>query len=478
MQQIFQKAKRVLVWLGTDSQVGMAQAANSSLIMVSDFLCQRLAVSVTDLVSMKDIYQEAIIKNREKLPLPNECSFNTDTVWRSLNWLYSHSYFTRVWVIQEVNASKERWVHFGDEKIEWELVELVAGYIIMETAVSKSLGFTGAFCWWAAMVGTERIRQPKHWLSMLYLASNFSSMDSRDRIYGLRGLMMISDDLLSPDYSKTAVEVYRDSVEAAFVHFRNTDVLLYVTGEDEPSWIPRWDRAMLFRNPFRFGKELPWKPAPESSQPIWSINKTQNVLSLSGFVIDHIRSAEPYNQSIFGNALTKSQEARATLKGVWHRILTNMSDGSHTPLNPKVLAAAAASFSFGLDENSFPASEEYLMFNFVAYLKIVLDEETFDQLIPSQLAANSETADGHAFGTPVWDFKYPESSFFIARNGLVGCCISTTAPGDVVCVVPACTYPLVLRSDGGHFRVRGYAYVHGVMLGECHDLQEQVFKIM
>ena len=55
------------------------------------------------------------------------------------------------------------------------------------------------------------------------------------------GLMRLSDGtkLLDPDYSKSTIEVYQESVEAAFVNFQNTDVLLYVTGTENPSWIPR-----------------------------------------------------------------------------------------------------------------------------------------------------------------------------------------------------------------------------------------------
>jgi hypothetical protein len=134
--------------------------------------------------------------------------------------------------------------------------------------------------------------------------------------------------LLDPDYGKSTVEVYRDSVEAGFVYFQNTDVLLYRTDNDHTgnktlSWIPRWDLPMLFRNPFRFGKALLWKPAGET-KPIWNIDKIMNVLSLSGFVIDPIKYVESYNESIFGNVTIKSDEGRNELKQVWQRILTTM----------------------------------------------------------------------------------------------------------------------------------------------------------
>jgi hypothetical protein len=479
MQKIYENAKAVLIWLGPDTQEHQAEAAIDSILTISDFLCQKLGVSVSDLRSKNDVYLEVVFKNRDYLPLPNECKFGTDTMWKHLIWFYSHSYFTRVWAIQEVNANKARLLHCGREKIEWDRVGLVAGYIIMETAFSKGFGFTGAYCWWAALMTTERIRQPKNWLFMLYLASNFSCMDPRDWIYGLRGLMKLSDGvgLLDPDYNKSTVEVYRDSVEAAFVNFQNTDVLLYITGHENPSWIPHWDRPMLFRNPFRFGKALPWKPAGET-KPIWNIDKKLNTLSLSGFVVDPIKYVESYDESIFGNATIKSDEGRNLLKQSWQRILKTVENSqSQIPFSTGALTAAATSFSFGLDENSNPADERHLLHNFVAYLKLALDEETYNKYIPPDVSEKSKHADGHAFGKPVWDFKYPESSFFITEGRLTGCSISTTRPGDMVCVALGSTYPFILRPDGDHFLIRGYAYVHGIMHGERRNSERQVLRI-
>jgi hypothetical protein len=234
---------------------------------------------------------------------------------------------------------------------------------------------------------------------------------------------------------------------------------------------------MLFRNPFRFGKALPWKPAGET-KPIWNIDKKLNTLSLSGFVVDTIKYVESYNESIFGNAMTKSDEGRNVLKQVWQRILKTVKNSqSQVSFSTSVLTAAATSFSFGLDENSNPADERRLLHNFVAYLKFALDEETYNKYIPPDVSEESKHADGHAFGKPVWDFKYPESSFFITEGRLTGCSISATRPGDMVCVALGSTYPFILRPDGDHFLIRGYAYVHGIMHGERRNSEGQVLRI-
>ncbi|KAF3200369.1 hypothetical protein TWF679_000809 [Orbilia oligospora] len=245
---------------------------------------------------------EFVFKHRETLPNPDECDFSSEELWKALAWFYSIPYFTRVWVIQEVNAYRERTAHCGYETIPWDLVEIVAGYIIMETDFSKRWGFSKTNVWWAAT--TTKLKRPENWLSMLYLASNYGCLDARDVIYGLRGLMRFSKgaELLTPDYGKTFLKVYRDSVEAALVNFENTDVLLYLAGVESLSWIPAWNVSMLFRNPFRFGNRVPWKPAGDS-KAVWSIDKKNNILSVDGFIADTIKISQPCNEMYFGTTM-------------------------------------------------------------------------------------------------------------------------------------------------------------------------------
>ncbi|KAM0514710.1 hypothetical protein ACHAP6_009201, partial [Verticillium nonalfalfae] len=318
MLRIYRSAQAVLVWLGPDTADRMAEIAVSSLFKISDFVCERLGIPVSGLGSTDTVLQEVVSRNRDCLPLPSDCDFSTASTWKSLRWLYSHPYFTRVWAIQEIAANKVRLVYANYEITEWERVELVASYIIMETTFSKEYDFSTTYCWWAAST-SECAKQPKSWLFCLYLASNYRSTDARDHVYGLRGLMDFADggELLDADYSKSVTEVYRDSVEAALVNFKKTDVLLYVNGNHSPSWIPRWDEPMLFRNPFRFGKQVPWQPTGDT-KATWGIDKRANVLSLTGCVIGTVRLAESYNESIFGNALLMSEDGRSQLHMVGH----------------------------------------------------------------------------------------------------------------------------------------------------------------
>ena len=476
MRRIYAKAKAVLTWLGPDTPDHLAKVATDSIRMISDFLCERLNLQIANLSTRSNVYQEVLYKNRHALPQPNECDFGCDAPWQALIWFYSHSYFTRLWIIQEINASTNRIVHCGREQIEWDHVDLVAGYIIMDTTFSNNFGFSKTHCWWAATVTTERMRNPKNWLFMLYLASNFACQDDRDMIYGLRGLMNLPEPsdqatLLNPDYDKSTVEVFRDSVEAALLDFKNTDVLLYLVGDESPSWIPRWDRPMLFRNPFRFGKSLPWKPAGDS-KPRFRIDRQLNVLHVSGFVIDTIKSVSSYNERYFGSAILNTVEGKKVLQETWPKILSILADCQQPPSLPvstTLLTAVATALSFGLDADANPAETQPLLYNFIAYLHLILSPEVYAQYIPSDLSESANAnGNGHAFGKPVWDFAYPDSGFFVTSGGLVGCSVCVPQQGDMVMAALGSTYPFVVRPkpDGARFLIKGYAYVNGVMRGE------------
>lgn len=59
-----------------------------------------------------------------------------------------------------------------------------------------------------------------------------------------------------------------------------------------------------------------------------------------------------------------------------------------------MITAITTSFSFRLDENSDLIDERRLLHNFVAYLKLVLDRESYIRHIPLGVCEESKQADG------------------------------------------------------------------------------------
>lgn len=144
-----------------------------------------------------------LFENRHRLALPSECSVVPRDMWDAVLWLYRHPYFTHVWFIQEINANRSRPTFCGRHVTSWEAMELVAGYMVLESTFARKCGdFGSTFCYWASTTPSE-LRSASNWLHILYLASNFVASDARDVVYGLREMMncRAGGELLDPDYS-------------------------------------------------------------------------------------------------------------------------------------------------------------------------------------------------------------------------------------------------------------------------------------
>ncbi|KAF2430608.1 hypothetical protein EJ08DRAFT_679140 [Tothia fuscella] len=452
MRKIYEAA--VLVWVGSDGEVPQAKVASVAVTKISDAICEKLGISMSDLSKYSDMYNDFVFKNRDRLPRPEDITLGDEATWESLVWLYSQPYYTRVWVVQEINSNPLRIVYCGAERMDWDRLQLVAGYIIAESAWSKKYGFSKAYCWWGGRMTASGFSRAENWLQMMYLASNFDCSDLRDQIFGLSGLIKSTEgaNLLRPDYSKTTREVYRDSVEAAFLDFQNTDILNYTPGtEMARSW-----------------------PAG-NTKVVWKIDKEANILHLTGVIADILKLVEPYNENYFCNSKLESEDGRQSLNESWSRIFrTVQTNESHIPVARATLTALATSISFGLDENADPADEKQLLLNFVAYLNIALEAETFNRCIPADLATEAAKGDGKAFGKPVWDFDYLEFTLFITTGGLLGCTTAINKLEDIVFIPLGSTYPLILRPEDSHYTIRGFAFVYQRMIGKVPTASESV----
>lgn len=200
--------------------------------------------------------------------------------------------------------------------------------MVLESTFARKCGdFCSTFCWWASTAPSE-LRSASKWLHMLYLASNFVASDARDVVYGLRGMLncRAGGALLDPDYSKATLQTYLDVVEASLFNYKNTNALLYVSAVGgRPSWIPFWNEAILFRNPFRFGNPMPWRPAGDS-EAHWAVDRESFILSLKGYFLGRVRSAATYRETVFRGGPPASGELDLDLASTWQNILCLLAE--------------------------------------------------------------------------------------------------------------------------------------------------------
>ena len=60
-------------------------------------------------------------------------------------------------------------------------------------------------------------------------------------------------------------------------------------------------------------------------------------------------------------------------------------------------------------------------------------------------------------------------TFFISKSGYMGLVPTALEEGDMICVVPGCNVPLLIRKEGDHHLLVGECFVWGLMDGEAWE---------
>ncbi|KAK0655149.1 heterokaryon incompatibility protein-domain-containing protein [Cercophora newfieldiana] len=234
MKQIYQRANKVISWLGPDV---------SHQAPLASELIERI-------LHLKDIYQKHpktvhFPTNRQlkKLGLPSRGSPS----WGALEALLQHQYFERVWVLQEVRMGCKVRLSWGDTTIPWGSL---SGVYTFATKFWMQIADPQASMKPCPTLSLERLEafmmRSTTWVDLLRATRRFGATDLRDKIFALVGLAG-EESVLTSDYAATIGEVYAGATKhiirtsgdlriLAYVWIRDLDAL-----EGVPTWAPRWD---------------------------------------------------------------------------------------------------------------------------------------------------------------------------------------------------------------------------------------------
>ncbi|KAI9154755.1 Ubiquitin carboxyl-terminal hydrolase [Paramyrothecium foliicola] len=196
MGEIYRQATRVLVWLG--------QSSESS----------RAAFSF-------------VRQSYERSPF-NRTELMHDPGWQHLNALAQNSYWSRVWIVQEICLGSRVLVMCGDDEIPWaHITELrVARKSIWPRHLSEGeQSFMRSFI---ARIDHQRELSRKGADCRLWnLLESFKESDcqeTHDKIYGFMGLCtdIGNEGGILIDYSKSINDLYRDVIWLYYGIFRGT----------------------------------------------------------------------------------------------------------------------------------------------------------------------------------------------------------------------------------------------------------------
>jgi hypothetical protein len=191
MNTIFQNASRVYIFTGQDEKIvakgmriihdladrihGKNQSGDANGIQIADVVATRDEITSLDKV----------------IPWPfATLSYES---WTDLWKFYDASWFTRVWVIQEVRQIRDVRYLSQTSEVEWDMVALIAAWAASAWANGVGIewprlpsnditGFHNAMFMWKTALTTRR-RAP--FLAILYHTKCFKATDARDKIYAL-----------------------------------------------------------------------------------------------------------------------------------------------------------------------------------------------------------------------------------------------------------------------------------------------------
>jgi hypothetical protein len=480
MRHIYQKAQNVIVWLGPaadDSRLAFDLLATLSNVREQRHTLCRYGVIL-----------------REQLPQLGLPDF-LEPHWAALNSLLSRSWFSRVWVIQEVAVSKNCIVRCGNCEISWAVMANAARTIHeAQLMVVLNEGYKHV-CRLQAF--RECIAAGKELPLVTLLLSNQAclSTDPRDKIFAMLG---ISSDVIrsdraeglpiSPNYRKTAAEVFTESAKSCIDYFDTLDILAATACEPKeskvPSWVPDWSKA-LHCTPLMVRENTAEYRTSRGCRARCEYSENCQILHIFGIVFDRVAEV--------GKALIEQGRGQdiddVNIQTEWAEIAEKLKS---YPGNDSVDMAYFRTLIANTDSLGRKANDDYgsAFLAWYRWLYRAKGMEIPEYLREDQLNPAEENTRATLFNTAVMRVCYGRR-YFLTTGGYMGIGPAAMKVDDVICVARGASVPLVLREirkfvgDGliqpfnAHYerRLVGEAYVHGVMDGEAYN-EGQLEKII
>ena len=511
MRLIYSNAAMVIAWLGTAD----LEAANS---------VKGLLTAFTDLRQYYSFGQNHFPDDghlaKMNLPLRNS------RAWKDLNLMLGASYFSRVWIIQELAVSPKFQLLWGDIAISEDEYESLKDKV-MFLCMTEGDGRKGCpvIIWKSVplnFLGKDKWHD-RDLLELVQWASESEATVRQDKIYALIGLAGQRHYNLEPDYSKSESEVFADFATRVIVTNGNLNILdhAYVKDPSEstlrPFWAPRWqseDSAGCFVD----GKY----EASKNTKTIVGLLRDASILELRGLEVDvvrdvHHRVPEVHQDIAVALDIVKSHNApferTYKLDAIKVIILTMMAGRERNV--------------FWLPHLKRPEDESYLD-NFITYAHLVKmpneqrtgHDTSLNNLIDLAFGARGPVSqDEPHIGDTLEEqlisaeikMRYPHNpeyispaldlfkimrrsnknqswyrfmeittismdlNFFITEKGYVGVGPRCMKAGDKTCILFGGSTPYIIRptSIPDEYLYLGSAYVHGIMDGEVIDAWEK-----
>ncbi|KAJ8058806.1 hypothetical protein OCU04_011794 [Sclerotinia nivalis] len=446
MRTIFQKAQSVPVWIGAEKE-------NSSLAIQ---LAKRLNVASRNQV-MTMLHDPSI---QDQL--------------MALISLFRRQYWWRIWVIQEVACAKEAIVFCGDESIP--LMELSNTCDILKREEHLLLAIylkSPSFVRTLTTGGPKGLQVSRYQapdavepplFELLLSHKSKKSSDPKDKVYALIGISNSRKSFGRFDYSLSVRQVYTHTARHIIHDSRRLDIICVdqkvSDGDELPSWVPNWTRLPQSQQPTIIGLQHSEPQFMASGDSYANVQFLQDgcVLRTSGVIIGRVqRTGVSFRRQL--NSRDNNARGLKVLQEWWNIVAFKkghsleeqgafcrvISCGNWTFNDDAEYAirmqAIATTLSEQLPKLGFPLSS------------ISMTQETLDEKERSALLISA-----------CWTMN--RRRFLISNTGIIGLGPWDSSQDDLICILPGCRFPVILRKIDDHYILMGEAYIDGFMYGE------------
>ncbi|KAI0549933.1 HET-domain-containing protein [Xylaria curta] len=328
MDQIYQKAESVLVWLGKeDEHTGVAIKVLESLASVAPTLAKTPRTlrsfnmdSFRILDSLYGLCKDIGMQDVHLRDLVHYAAF------------LERKWFTRMWVVQESFFSAATRVFCGQCEIKWAMIQ-DASRVLAQTGMDTLLkAYVGYATQYSLVV--DAIRLPDNRLSnqlifgslhrgtpeaiglgqLLSYSRSFEASNPKDKVYAVLGLWKhtrsndVSSIAISPDYKKDTSDVYIEATIAAIHESGNLDILSLIEGTPSestpsegtiklPSWVPDYSQGPQVYPLVQPSKPMSYSVRLHDNFEVPKDSKMR-ALPVQGFQIDVIEDVAPTYSAI------------------------------------------------------------------------------------------------------------------------------------------------------------------------------------
>lgn len=449
MGELFACATHVVVWLGPEAN-GSGMAMERLAYIGSQIDVDWVGIQqITPAANLEHV-DHRIADPDSDLPLDMEQS-------AAVVSLFHRDWFDRLWVRQEILVAEDKaFVCCGPHQMPWPVFRKALRLFYTKRFEPDNVIYllTDRLRAIAGFIFQKRLTDV---LSMRNVFDNALCADPRDRIFGIRSLLLEDQRALcgQPDYTTPTVDVYTEFTRNFIMKYPNGLTILNQCELSQlssrwpgPSWVPDWSTRSSFhwaKDTFASSQISGFFEFPEPG--------TLRVLGVSRTEVTEVQPAPNFYNHDWNEAIK-----------FLRRIAPRQSMTARYPSGGSLLRAIARTVVCGaildfthLPDGNYPTSEiaEAEVSRYVSGVDLVEEDYKFGSNAQRFLKR--------------MDWGSGGNNFIMGSGGYIGVAPPSAKVGDEVFVIVGCQQPLLLRKcfeGSNRYSVVGECYVEGCARAE------------